>query len=333
MAFVRVACRAMATRFEMALYGDDPVRLRAAGEEALAEIQRLEAQLSFYRPSSEISRINQRAAEGPVRVEPGLFRLLLTARRLHADTGGAFDVTVAPLMRCWGFVNDTGRRPEPDALAAARARTGMHLVRLDEAAFTVAFARPGVQIDLGGIGKGYALDEAAHLLREAGISRALLHGGTSTVVALGTPPDAPYWTIAIARPGVQTAEPEGDDLLAQVHLADAALSVSAVWGKAFEVDGTVYGHVLDPRRGRPVEGAVLAAVVCPSATEADARSTALLVEGRAGLDRLARHTPPLQGLVVDRAAGDRGGTLHRVGAPSQEGRGGPVITLHPSAAP
>ncbi len=132
---VRLALEAMATRFELVLHGEDDVRLRAAGEEALAEIQRLDAQLSFYRPSSEISRINARAAAGPVRVEPRLFRLLQTARRLHTETGGAFDLTVAPLMRCWGFTGNTGRLPEPEALAEARRRTGMHLVTLDEADF------------------------------------------------------------------------------------------------------------------------------------------------------------------------------------------------------
>ena len=120
MTTVRLALQAMATRFELVLPGDDEVRLRAAGEEALAEFHRLDAQLSFYRPSSEISRINARAATGPVRVEPRLFRLLQTARRLHTETGGAFDLTVAPLMRCWGFTGNTGRLPEPEALAEAR---------------------------------------------------------------------------------------------------------------------------------------------------------------------------------------------------------------------
>src|SRR5690242_12647427 len=104
---VTLACNAMATRFEIVLNGTDEVRLRAAGEEALEEIGRLEAQLSFYRPTSEISHLNARAAHAPVRVEPGLFRLLQQAQRLSEETNGAFDITVAPLMRCWGFVNDT----------------------------------------------------------------------------------------------------------------------------------------------------------------------------------------------------------------------------------
>lgn len=277
MPVVQLACQAMATRFELVLHGDDPVHLRAAGEEALAEIVRLEARLSFYRPTSDLSRINRQAADAPVAVEPWLFALLDRARQLSEETDGAFDPTVAPLMRCWGFVNHTGHLPDAAALAAARACTGMHRVVLDPAAHTVAFTQPGIELDLGGIGKGYAVDEAIRLLRELGITTALLHGGTSTVYALGHPPEAAAWQVALPLPGTD------DTPLAVVPLREEALSVSAVWGKAFVAEGRTYGHVLDPRRGHPVEGAVMAAVVAPSATDTDARSTALLVQGAEAL--------------------------------------------------
>lgn len=294
---IRLARHAMATRFELVLEGDDERWLRAAGEEALAEIARLEARLSFYRPSSEVSQINARAARAPVRVEPGLFRLLQLARRLHAQTGGAFDPTVAPLMRAWGFVGDTGRLPDAAALAEARAQTGMDLVELDEAASTVAFARPGVMLDLGGIGKGYAVDEAVALLREAGVERAFLHGGTSTIYALGRPSGGEAWTVALPYPGA-AGDAAGTDVLAVVPLEDASLSVSAVWGKAFVAGGRHYGHVLDPRTGSPVEGAVLAAVAAASATVSDALSTALLVLGRDGPAAVQAADPALRTLVL-----------------------------------
>ncbi len=295
---VRLALEAMATRFELVLHGEDDVRLRASGEEALAEIQRLDAQLSFYRPSSEISRINARAAAGPVRVEPRLFRLLQTARRLHTETGGAFDLTVAPLMQCWGFTGNTGRLPEPEALAEARRRTGMHLVTLDEADFTVAFVRPGVRLDLGAIGKGYAIEEAARILIDAGVRSAFLHGGTSTIHAIGAPHDGERWNVALPYPDTDADAPIDHDVLAVVPLENEALSVSAVWGKAFVVDGTTYGHVLDPRSGRPVEGALLAAVAGPSATACDALSTALLVLGRDAKELLAGFGDSLRAVVV-----------------------------------
>ncbi|MBI3878306.1 MAG: FAD:protein FMN transferase [Verrucomicrobia bacterium] len=185
---VAVARHAMATRFEIVLHGDDATRLRAAGEEALNEIERLEAQLSFFKPTSEISRLNTHAASAPVRVEPVLFRLLQHALRLSRETGGAFDITVAPLMRAWGFIKSSGQLPDPQALEEARKCTGWRLVELDEREFTVRFARPGVKLDLGAIGKGYALERAADILRDDGITSALLHGGTSTVYALGSPP-------------------------------------------------------------------------------------------------------------------------------------------------
>ncbi len=288
MAVVRLARMAMASRFELVLEGEDEVWLRAAGEEALAEIQRLDAQLSIYRAESELSQINARAAHEDVQVEPRLFSLLQKARAMHDLSEGAFDVTVAPLMRAWGFFRGEGSMPSASELDAARRVTGMHLVHLDPARRTVRFERSGVMIDLGGIGKGYAVDEAIGLLREAGVERAFLHGGTSTSYGLGQPQDQDGWRVSIDALIDPTASRDGETrTVAVAALADASLSVSAVWGKAFEHDGVVYGHVLDPRLGRPVEGAMLTAVVSPSATEADALSTALLVQGR-GSSRLLR---------------------------------------------
>src|SRR5580693_5474792 len=122
---IAVARNAMATRFEILLHGDDVTFLRAAGEEALDEIDRLEAQLSLYRPGSEIAQLNARAARGPVRVSPNVFRLLQHAQEIHSATGGAFDISIAPLVRCWGFMGATGRMPEPAQVEEARAQVGM----------------------------------------------------------------------------------------------------------------------------------------------------------------------------------------------------------------
>src|SRR5262245_52294275 len=141
----------MATRFEMVLHGAKETTLRAAGEEAIAEIERLEEQLSLYRPSSEIAEVNARAARGPVRVSPPLFALLESARKLSTETDGAFDITIAPLVRCWGFMGGTGRWPVPEEIKGALACVGMHLVQLDRREYTVQFAREGVMLDLGAI--------------------------------------------------------------------------------------------------------------------------------------------------------------------------------------
>ncbi len=301
---VAVAREAMATRFELVLPGRDEVRLRAAGEAALDEIERLEAQLSFYRADSELTRLNRRAAQEPVQVEPQFFELLERAQRIYELTEGAFDPTIAPLMRAWGFVGAAGRLPDPERLETARAVSGMHLVRLNRSARSVRFERPGVMLDLGAIGKGYAIERAAELLLDLGIVSAIIHGGTSTVYALGTPPDGGAWKVAVPKPAaspggsLKSGVPGEPGLpLAVVSLRDQAMSISAVWGKAFESDGHVYGHVLDPRLGRPVAGAVMAAAVTTSATDADAFSTALLVLGTSGFERLSR-AEAVAGLLV-----------------------------------
>ena len=300
---VTLARHAMATRFELLLHGESAVSLRAAGEEALDEVERLDAQLSLFRPDSEITHLNQHAAAAPVRVTPGLFYLLQRAQRLCAESGGIFDITIAPLMRCWGFHGGTGQLPDPAALAAAKSKVGMNLVVLDEENFTVHFTRSGVNLDLGAIGKGYALERAAEILREAGVHNALLHGGTSTVHALGTQPDGDAWTVAVERPP-EAFEPVSPtsrkSMLARVPLRDEAMSVSAVSGKSFQAGGKTYGHVLDPRTGEPAEGALLAAVALPSATETDALSTALLTAGLAGHDTIANLRTGMRTLVVAR---------------------------------
>ena len=265
---VTLARNAMATRFELVLHGGNAGRLRAAGEEALAEVDRLEARLSLYRPSSEIAQVNAQAARRPVRVSPPVFRLLQHAQRLQRETGGMFDIAAAPLVRCWGFMDGGRRVPGADEIAQ------------------------GVMIDLGAIGKGFAIDRAADILREAGLTSALLHGGTSTVYGLGHPPDAAGWKVAIIE------APDAPRLGAAVVLRDSALSVSAVWARSFEAAGRTYGHVIDPRTGHPVNHAILAAVGLPSATETDAFSTALLVAGLEGRDAIARLRPDMRALVV-----------------------------------
>ena len=296
----------MHTRFELVLYGPAEPSLRAAGEEALDEIERIEAQLSLFRPTSEIARVNRHAHERPVPVSPPTFRLLARARELSRQTAGAFDPTVGPLLRAWGFLGASGAWPDPEALEAARGCVGLDKVLLDEDQFTVRFARPGLLLDLGAIGKGYAVDCAVAILREAGVTSALLHGGTSSVYGLGTMPDGQPWKAAITAPAPSEASDRSDpsdthqlpETLTELALTDAALGVSAVSGKAFRSGDRSYGHVLDPRAGEPVQRALLAAVASPGATEADALSTALLVLGAAGLDTLAEHYPGLRAWLV-----------------------------------
>lgn len=317
MTLVTLARKAMNTRFELVLHGTNPVSLQAAGEAALMEIERLDHQLSLFKESSEIARVNALAAHQPVRVSPEVFSLLVHAKHLSEETGGAFDITMAPLLRCWGMLGRSdGRLPEAAELAAVRAVCGISLVELNPANFTVKFARAGVMLDLGAIGKGYGVEKAAEMLREAGVESALIHGGTSTISAIGVPPDADTWKVALEiphankpnSPPVGHAPPVGwgegrdegqpNQALATIPLRDESLSVSAVSGKCFVANGRILGHIIDPRTGAPATGAMLSAVVLPSATESDALSTALLVQGVSGHEAISSLRPGMRTLVT-----------------------------------
>ncbi len=250
----------MRTRFELVLAGAEPRRLRAAGEEALAEILAAEREWNLFDPGSLLSRLNQRAARRPVRVPPTTFALLRECVRIHAASDGAFDPSIAPLMRRFGF------HPGP---APAAARVGLEALQLDSARGEVRYLAAGLELDLGGIAKGAALDRAAALLREAGIQSALLHGGTSSVLAVGGAPEGRAWRVA-----VRGAEGE---VLVGVPLRDRALSVSGRGGRIVAApDGPPLGHILDPRLERPTPTAGLAVVTASTAAAADAWSTALL---------------------------------------------------------
>ena len=285
---LRAARRLMGTRVEVFLPGEDEFRLLAAAEEALDEVERVEAQLSVYRVESELSGINAYAAAGPVRVEPRLFRLLEQSLEVAAVTAGAFDPALGALIAAWGFAQGSGSRPDAGVLAAARACAGAALVELNVEEQTIRFRREGVILNLGAIGKGYALDQAAAALRDCGIASALIHAGTSSVYGLGAPPGAAGWCIAIRDPRGAGGS------LEEVLLRDSALSVSAPHGRAFREGERLLGHVLDPRTGEPVEGAFAARAVHPSAALSDALSTALLVLGVPGAAAVNAAYPPAE---------------------------------------
>ena len=182
---IHVSRRAMACEFEVRF----PAELYPQGTQsalaALDLIEALEEQLSFFRPGSEISRINRLAAEAAVEVAPPLFELLQLAMSLYEQTAGAYDITAAPLWEAWGFARRAGEIPSDAQLAEARSLVGGRLVELDPTRQTVRFRKPGVRINLGSIGKGHALDVCAERLLALGVDDFLLHGGQSSVLAHG----------------------------------------------------------------------------------------------------------------------------------------------------
>ena len=197
--WVRVHRKAMACRFEVTLSSEDARDIQAA-RPALDEADRIETALTVFRDTSELMGVNRHAATEAAPVSEELFALLRLCRTLSDDTGGAFDITSTPLSRCWGFLRREGRLPASGEIDAARSVVGAGLVVLDEEAHTVRFAREGVELNLGSIGKGYALGRMAAILADAGVKDALVSAGGSSVLALGAPDDGwtdDRWTIDV----------------------------------------------------------------------------------------------------------------------------------------
>jgi FAD:protein FMN transferase len=261
----RYATSAMATRFELVLEGEDVSSLGAIAEQVFEEIRVCEESWSLFREGSLLSLVNREAAFRPVSLDEVTFQLLSTALEISRASVGFFDPTVAPLMRKLGL--HSGRTTE-------EPRWGAGHVHLDSEARTVRFDTQGIALDLGGIAKGFALDLAADELRDSGVSCALLHGGTSSVVAIGSPPDLPGWQVALSP------EPEAP----RVRLEDTALAVSAPHGRTVVEGKNIRGHILDPRSGEAARGALLAAVIARNAAVADAWSTALVAAGEHELE-------------------------------------------------
>lgn len=263
---------AMACRFSVMLDSANRQGAEAASA-ALDEVDRLEAQMSVYRDDSELAHVNHTAAAGPVAVERNLFNLLTRAFELSRETGGAFDVTAGPLVRCWGFFRRHGRVPGDDELAEARGRVGHRYVELDVRRRTVRFRRPGMEINLGSIGKGYALDRAAEHLHDARLRDFLMHGGRSSILAYGNQPGRTGWTVGVRNPLFLGRR------LGVLHLENLGMGTSGSAEQFFRGQGKRFGHILDPRTGRPAEGMLSALAVAPTAAEADALATAFFILG------------------------------------------------------
>ncbi|HEV8347525.1 MAG TPA: FAD:protein FMN transferase [Vicinamibacterales bacterium] len=263
----------MACVYAIEAYGADANALPRIIDEAFDEVDRIDRLMSHYKPESPLSRINREAARHPVVVDTELFDFIADAMRYNRDSAGTFDITVGPLMKAWGFFRGEGRMPVDSELAAARRHVGGGHVILNPTAHTVAFDEPGVELDLGGIAKGYAVDRAVRVLRQRQVAAALISAGGSTIYGLGAPPDHDAWEVVLQDPI------DSRKTALTVHLKDRAISVSGSSEKFFEVDGVRYSHIMDPRTGRPVQGVLSVAVLADSGTAGDALDNAFFVLG------------------------------------------------------
>ncbi|HEY6802999.1 MAG TPA: FAD:protein FMN transferase [Pyrinomonadaceae bacterium] len=264
---------AMACRFEVTLPASEE-RGIAVATEALDEVDRLEARLTVFRESSEVSYVNAHAAAGPVKISEPLFNLLVQCKELSEETGGAFDITSGPLTRCWGFLRREGRVPTKDEIEAARSVIGSHNLILDHSASTIQFATPGVEINLGSIGKGYALDCAGDLLANS-LHSALFNAGASSMRAIGAGEHGAGWTVGLRHPHLKFRR------LGVLRLRDCALSTSGNEEQFFEHEGHRFSHIIDPRSGWPGESVTSVSVVAKTGALSDALATAFFVGGRA----------------------------------------------------
>ncbi len=305
---VRLSRRAMACEFEVLLNAGQYPEGAEAALRALDLLEPLEEQLSVFRPAGELSTINRTAAARPIEVESRLFELLELAGRLHHETHKAFDITSAPLSEAWGFAGRTARVPNEAELQVARALVDGRLVELDPQHRTVRFLKEGLRVNLGSIGKGYALDRCAEVLAASGIHDFLLHAGSSSIIARGdsiaTPPG---WTVGIPHPLRPNRR------LAELWLVDRALATSGSRFQSFVHEGRRLSHVLDPRTGWPAEGVYAATAIASDAATADALATAFFVLGPEGTRQFCENHPGTAAVLCVPASGRGGYDLRQFG--------------------
>ena len=286
--------------------GREDETLRAAVS-ALRLLDRLEDELSRFRSESEVCLLNALGSIQEVPVSRALFEVLTLAKAAWEETGGAFDPTVGRLMDAWGFPGGPGRVPPEEEIDALLEARGMGHVLLEEEGKHAWFDRAGVSIDLGAVGKGYCADRVVALLRERGIPAGAFVSGTSTVVMWGEPPGGGPWTVAVTHPE------RTEEAAAVLEVEPGSVSTSGAYQDRFILEGVEYGHILDPRTGRPARTAVRSVTVwAPQAVQGDMLSTALFVLGGEEGERLfagplASRGARASAFLLEERAGSAGG--------------------------
>jgi len=279
----RFSHQAMATTFEIFIVHDDKDCAQQAAIAAFEELDKIEAEFSRFIDNSDVSRINHLAANQPLVVGLDTFECLKLCKRMHKETNGAFDVTVGMLMDCWFAKDRTMRKPTKAELDAARQNCGLDLIELDENNHTVKLKAAPMKIDLGGIGKGYAIDKMGRILRDWDIVTALLHSGSSSVLAIGSPEGKKGWPLTISNPL------NHKEILTSFSLKDGAVGASGVQKGR---------HIIDPRSGKPIEGKLAAWSSADTAGIADALSTAFMILSGQEIENYCKKQPKVSAFVI-----------------------------------
>lgn len=265
---------AMGSVITIVAYGETEERARAAISDALDEAARLDAMLSNYKPHSEWSEMNRAAADRPVHLSKELFDLLAKCLDYSRESEGTFDISVGPLMKVWGFYKGTGDKADQSELMNALQYVGYQNIILNQGDLTVRFTKKGVELDPGGIGKGYAVDRMIDVLRRDGVRTALVSAGGSSIYALGAPPDADGWIVKLKDPSRPSNPPT------TVRLRDQSLSTSGTYEKFFVADGKRWSHIMDPRTGTPASGMLSVSVITPETIDSEAWAKPYFILGR-----------------------------------------------------
>ena len=286
--FNRVNDGIMGTRIVVELWSEN----RAAGERAIdavmTEMKRIDAGMSTYKPSSELSRLNANAARGPVKISRELFELLSTALEYSRITDGAFDVTYASVGFMYDFRAHT--RPSEQQIESALPAVNYHHVLLDRKTGTVRYSQPGVRIDLGGIAKGYAVDCGIRILQRHGIRHALVQaGGDSRIIGdrFGKP-----WIVGIRHPDRK------EEIIARLPLVDTAISTSGDYERYFDENGTRYHHIIDPHTGHSASQVRSATILASSATRSDGLSKTAFVLGAEAALKIYERLGDVEAILV-----------------------------------
>ena len=284
----------MGTSVQVQAFGGDDATRKAAIDEAFGAFAEVDRLMSNYRDDSELALINRRAATSAVAVSDPMFSVLEAARRVSAASHGAFDVTVGPLVRLWGFYDKQPHLPTAAELAAVRPLVDYRNVLLDAERRSVRFARPDVEIDLGGIAKGFAAEVAASVLRRRGLAGFIDAGGNQYL--LGAPPGKRLWTVGIKNPDA------AGRVMGVVETEETSVSTSADSYNFLVADGRKYGHILDPRTLHPATDALSVTILSRDGTLADAMSKAAFILGpKAGL-ALVDSFPGMSAVIAYRKA-------------------------------
>lgn len=285
----------MGTSMSIEAIGGSADARATAIDEAFAAMVEVDRLMSNYRADSELAAINRRAADGPVTLSEPMMSVLAAADQVSRRSRGAFDITIGPLMKLWGFYQKQPHVPTARELDAVRPLIGYQYVELNPAARTVRFTRRGVELDLGGIAKGFAAELAGGVLRRRGLSGAIDAGGNQYFV--GTPAGRTRWNVGIEDPGTRGA------LLGVLSVEAGAVATSGGYHNFFEVAGTRYGHILDPRTLRLSDRSLSVTIVSRDATLADALTKPVFLLGPVEGLALAESFPGTMAIIATRAPG------------------------------